>query len=351
MNKILSIIVPSYNMEAYLRTCLGSLVVDDADLLRKLDVIVVNDGSTDATSAIAHEFATRYPSVFRVIDKPNGHYGSCVNRGLAEAQGDFVKVLDADDSLDSKGFLRYLRHIDSIIAAGDPVDLVWTDYRFVDEKGAETAVIRHALEGRSDLTLDDLTRMPQDRSMPATTYHRSIFAGLNYRQSEGIAYTDSEFMFLPMTVVKRICHLPIVVYQYFLGRPDQSMNAQVLGKQLAMLRQVFLSRMAIYCERRGTWSPESLRYAQSELTRAATCLYRMHLQASVFGNLKVLREIDRRIAADIPELLSRIGETDVLFAGKPYAIPYGKLVAQHPALRVLIAAALLIKARVGCIWG
>ena len=61
MSKILSIIVPPYNMEAYLPKCLGSLVIDDKELLQKLDVIVVNDGSKDRTSEIAHEFAAKYP--------------------------------------------------------------------------------------------------------------------------------------------------------------------------------------------------------------------------------------------------------------------------------------------------
>ena len=94
--KILSIIVPSYNMEAYLPKCLRGLVIDDKELLGKLDVIVVNDGSKDRTSEIAHSFETKYPGVFRVIDKTNGHYGSCINAALPVAEGEYVKILDAD---------------------------------------------------------------------------------------------------------------------------------------------------------------------------------------------------------------------------------------------------------------
>ena len=65
--KILSIIIPSYNMEAYLPKCLKSLIISDERLFDKIDVVVVNDGSTDHTSEIAHGF--EYPGVFRVIDK------------------------------------------------------------------------------------------------------------------------------------------------------------------------------------------------------------------------------------------------------------------------------------------
>ena len=87
MDKTLTIIVPSYNMEAYLPKCLGCLVIDDKELLQKLDIIVVNDGSKDRTSEIAHEFESRFPGVFRVIDKTNGHYGSCINAALPHVSG------------------------------------------------------------------------------------------------------------------------------------------------------------------------------------------------------------------------------------------------------------------------
>ena len=64
MDKLLTIIVPSYNMEAYLPKCLGSLVINAKELLQKLDIIVVNDGSKDRPSEIAHEFEKNHPSVF-----------------------------------------------------------------------------------------------------------------------------------------------------------------------------------------------------------------------------------------------------------------------------------------------
>ena len=64
--------------------------------MQKLEVIVVNDGSKDRTSEIAHGFEAMHPGVFRVIDKANGHYGSCINAGLKNASGPYVKVLDVD---------------------------------------------------------------------------------------------------------------------------------------------------------------------------------------------------------------------------------------------------------------
>ena len=106
MEKLLTLIIPTYNMEKYLRTCLGSLIIGEWQEL--LEVLVINDGSKDSSSAIAHEYANKHPESFHVIDKENGNYGSCVNRGLKEATGKYVKVLDADDSFDTANFENYL---------------------------------------------------------------------------------------------------------------------------------------------------------------------------------------------------------------------------------------------------
>ena len=72
MQKLLTIVIPTYNMQAYLNRCLDSLVVCDS-LIGLIDVLVVNDGSRDDSSAIAHKYEESYPQSFRVIDKENGN--------------------------------------------------------------------------------------------------------------------------------------------------------------------------------------------------------------------------------------------------------------------------------------
>ena len=127
MQKLLTIVIPTYNMQDYLARCLDSLIIKDDDLMSKLEVLVVNDGSKDNSSAIAHEYEAKYPNTFRVIDKENGNYGSCVNRGLKEAAGKYIKVLDADDWFDNSNFEKYLSVLSSIDA-----DLILTDFSIVN---------------------------------------------------------------------------------------------------------------------------------------------------------------------------------------------------------------------------
>ena len=106
MEKILTIIIPTYNMEKYLDKCLTSLIIEDKKLMKLLEVLVVIDGAKDRSSEIGHTYQDKYPETFRVIDKENGNYGSCINRGLKEAKGKYVKVLDADDSFDNGNFSK-----------------------------------------------------------------------------------------------------------------------------------------------------------------------------------------------------------------------------------------------------
>ena len=229
MNKILSIIVPSYNMEAYLPKCLGSLVINDKKLRQKLDVIVVNDGSKDRTSEIAHEFEAKYPSVFRVIDKENGHYGSCINAALPVAAGLYIKILDADDSFNTAEFSDYLRTMTDL---SEPVDLILNDFEYCYEDSESGS--RGALglkPGRC--TLADVVK-GFHFGMHSIAYRTQILRDVNYRQTEKMLYTDIDWNTLPMRNVQTVYVIDKVVYRYLQGRAGQSVSVQ--GKNVEMLK-------------------------------------------------------------------------------------------------------------------
>jgi len=116
--KVLSVIVPTYNVEAYIGKCLDSLIVNREDL----EVLVIIDGSKDKSCEIAKTYQDKYPSIFKIIEKENGHYGSCVNVGLSLAQGKYVKILDADDFFNKDNFSSYLD-----FAADSDADLLLSD--------------------------------------------------------------------------------------------------------------------------------------------------------------------------------------------------------------------------------
>lgn len=219
MNKILTIIIPTYNMEKYLRKCLDSLIVSN-DLMQVLEVLVVNDGSKDASSQIGHEYESKYPHTFIVIDKENGNYGSCVNRGLKEAKGKYVKVLDADDYFDTNEFVKVL----SFLMSND-YDLVLTDFSKVDEDGYAEPVFRMRLPYNESLQFKDILGEPaRTLYMHRIIYKTENVRSIGYHQTEGISYTDQEWMGEPMSTVKSVFYLKSNLYQYLVGREGQTIN-------------------------------------------------------------------------------------------------------------------------------
>lgn len=87
MNTILSVAVPSYNVEQYLNKTLPSYC--DERFNDILEVIIVNDGSTDTTAEIAQSYVDRYPRIFKLVNKENGGHGSAVNAGIDNATGKY----------------------------------------------------------------------------------------------------------------------------------------------------------------------------------------------------------------------------------------------------------------------
>ena len=269
-------------MEKYLAKCCESMMVAP-ELMERLEVLVVNDGSTDKTSEIGHSFERRYPGTFRVIDKPNGHYGSCVNRGLAEAKGEFVKLLDADDAFDTSGLVRLLRFLVEGSASGalDEIDLVLTDYCIVDGRGRTQRVVSFGGNAGAGFGVDESI---EGRCCSAMCVFRTrMLRDIGYRQTEGILYTDLEWGTFPMLGVRKIRYLPIAVYRYFQGREGQSISAAVAGRRSGDLEQV-LSRMVDelggYCGDKGKES-----FFASRLNSVATNLYHNYLICAPLGEV------------------------------------------------------------------
>ncbi len=228
MQKLLTIVVPTYNMQDYLNRCLDSLVVS-SELMQQLEVLVINDGSKDNSSAIAHEYEARYPETFHVIDKENGNYGSCVNRGLAEAQGKYIKILDADDWFDTVEFKSYLQKLAPI-----EVDMVLTDYQKVSVGDVVLEHCSFGLDYGKPFMFRHLERMDYF-AHHSVTYRTQFLRNIGYHQTEGASYTDNEWVYYPQLYVNQAFYIDNDVYRYFIGREGQTMDPNVKlrsGKQV-----------------------------------------------------------------------------------------------------------------------
>ena len=137
-----SVIVPAWNSERTLRETLESVA---NQTWRNIEILVIEDGSADATGAVADEFCKSEPRA-RVIRKPNGGLSSARNRGIAEARGDWLAPIDADDLWHPT---KIEKQMALALSAPEPIGFVYCWYRIVDEQGQVTdSGPRHMLSGR-----------------------------------------------------------------------------------------------------------------------------------------------------------------------------------------------------------
>lgn len=303
MNKILTIVVPTYNMEEYLGQCLSSLIVDNSKM-ELLEVLVVNDGSVDNSSEIAHGYEVMFPQTFRVIDKENGNYGSCINRGVLEAAGKYIKILDADDFVDSNGICSLIDYLSLCDA-----DAVITGVIDVDGEGN--------VRGQKLLSLDN-ERIYSPNDIPVSvlgtlfmhelTYRTSLFAKIKYRQTEGISYTDLEWAYYPMSAVNTVRFYPVCVYCYRRGRAGQTVESTQRCKSMWMEERIIMqmfNNLDKYLLIAGSHSDEFLK---NRLTLFSSKLYFYYL-LEYHECLKEdkLRDFDHFVKENNTELYNIIG--------------------------------------------
>ena len=233
--KLLSIIIPAYNMEAYLAPCVESILRTPS--LAAVEIIIVNDGSKDKTLRIAKQYAERHRDTIRIVDKPNGNYGSTINAALPIAKGEFVKILDADDTFNSS----YLAEFLTFLGKMQGVDMIVTPFTEVNEQKEHR--VDYNLYSRKIYEygkIYDAEQIFGDGAirffmMHGVCYRTELLRQMGYRQSEGISYTDQEWVFYPLFNVKSIAFANIPLYRYNTSREGQTMDAKVQLRSLSQL--------------------------------------------------------------------------------------------------------------------
>ena len=308
MEKLLTLIIPTYNMERYLKKCLDSLLV--ARNLDCLEVLVVNDGSKDASSAIAHEYSEKYPRSIRVIDKENGNYGSCINRGVAEGCGKYVKILDADDHFDTQVLDDVLEQMKTVDA-----DLFLTDTVQIHEDGSFVLKNDFSIPPMQVVDFGGYTKV-DEMPMHSIAYKLENVRRLGYRQTEGISYTDTEWAFFPMEAVKTCFYFPKVLYRYLIGRAGQTMAPEVYKRRRSQ-ELILTKRMVEFWDAHQELPVQG--YFDQYLLHRLRRIYMQNMVRNEEGDNDFLIEMDKFIQEHSGKLY---GLLDACLYGRREKIPF-----------------------------
>ena len=237
MEKTLTVSVAAYNMERFLEQNLGSFVA--SGVLDRVEILVVDDGSTDGTGGIAARYEQTYPDSVRWIRQDNAGPGSTVNRGLEHAGGRYFRMVDADDWVEPQGFAALvdaLEHTDA--------DMVVCPYAEVDNDTGEEHPVALTGVAPGTMGIAAFCAAAGVVSMHNVTWRTGLLRENAIRLFD-CYYTDAQYLYFPLLCAKSVAVLPDSVYRYRVSLATQSMSVPGMQRHLDMHDRVLFS----LCER------------------------------------------------------------------------------------------------------
>ena len=218
---ILSIAVPSFNAEAYLDKCLYSMA--NPEFIGNLEVIIINDGSTDGTLEIAKKYIELYPDIFILIEQENGGHGSGIMTGIANAAGTYFRILDADDWVATEALCSHMENLKDCDS-----DLAMSPFTLVDMLSEKESIkpIPKGIKLHTKLRVDDTPELFHYYDIHCLAAKTELLRKLNISLPLKTFYEYSEFVFKTVAGAETVTCFPENVYQYMVGNVSQSMDAR-----------------------------------------------------------------------------------------------------------------------------
>ena len=210
-----SVIVPVYNTEKYLRRCLDTLV---NQTLQDLEIVLINDGSTDGSPVILQEYAEKYPDKIVLLEKENGGQATARNLGIRKCTGTYVGFVDSDDYVDLTMFETLL-----LTAEQNECDMVECHYHYVEEteRGSRELATRGNIrqyKNQKDMFINPMT-CPWNKLIK-----RELLLQEGLEFPEGLIYEDTAFCIKVIPYIKKEIYVdkPLI---YYILRGSSTMNA------------------------------------------------------------------------------------------------------------------------------
>lgn len=245
---MLSVIVPVYNTEKYLRRCMDALVGQTIDH-SIFEIIAVNDGSTDSSLEILNEYKEKYPDIVKVFSKENGGQATARNMGIELASGDYVGFADSDDYVDRTMFEKLYSK-----AVSKDADLVECHYHSMLELGEQDkdGLPKYKEIGTngkisSHKDVRELFFNPQVSPWNKIYKRKCLIEG-NVKFPEGVIYEDTSFYIKALPYIKRQEYIDEKLV-YYCVRNNSTMTANN-GKRVGDIFTVLKDMLDYYREKK-----------------------------------------------------------------------------------------------------
>ena len=212
--------------------CVSTLLSGGEDV----EILIVNDGSSDGTAAIANRLEQEHPTVLRAIHQENAGHGGAVMTGLKNATGLYFKVVDSDDWVDEDALQKVLQALRSFADMETPVDLVVSNYIYDKVEAGRRRTIRyaHALPEERVLSWNDVGRFRkwENLLMHAMIYRTEVLRRSGLDLPLHTFYVDNLYCTVPLASVKSLYYLNVDLYHYYIGREGQSVQEETMIRRI-----------------------------------------------------------------------------------------------------------------------
>lgn len=225
--KLLSFAIPCYNSESYMEKCIDSILVGGEDV----EILIVDDGSTDRTAEIADAYEKKYPTICRAIHQENGGHGEAVNAGIRNATGLYFKVVDSDDWVDKDAYLAILAKLKEFAGSDTNLDMLLANYVY-EKVGAKRKKVMRQTGFPTDtvFTWSDIRHFYKGHYilMHSVIYRTKLLRECGLELPKHTFYVDNIYVYKPLPKVRTMYYMDVDFYRYFIGRDDQSVNEKVM---------------------------------------------------------------------------------------------------------------------------
>lgn len=303
--KLLSVVIPCYNSQDYMRYCIESLLPGGENV----ELLIVNDGSVDKTAEIADEYARKYPTIVRAIHQENGGHGEAVNAGIRNATGLYFKVVDSDDWVDTRAYLKILSALNDFVTEEKSIDMMISNFVYEKEGAKYKKVMKYenVLPEGKVFGWDDIGsfRKGQYILMHSVIYKTKLLRDCGLELPKHTFYVDNLFVYTPLQHVNRIYYMNVDFYRYFIGREDQSVNESVMIKRIdqqlkvnkLMIEQVEIGKIK---------SPKLRQYMLNHLEIVTVVSAILLIRSGTEENLNKKKELWKYIKNEDLELYHRL---------------------------------------------
>lgn len=226
--KLLSVTIPCYNSQDYMEHCIETMLTGGDDV----EILIVDDGSKDATAEIADRYQKKYPTIIKAIHQENGGHGAAVNTGIANATGLYFKVVDSDDWVDEESYHKILAKLRELVGGSTTLDMFISNFVYEKQGADHKKVMKYTrmFPENEVFTWSDVRHISKGHYilMHSVIYRTQLLKDCGLELPRHTFYVDNLFVYNPLPYVKTMYYMNVDFYRYFIGREDQSVNEKVM---------------------------------------------------------------------------------------------------------------------------